>query len=224
MADAITSTTNARVKEIVSLRKRRERDRTGLFVIEGTRELAKAAEASVELIETFWCAELASPAGEALLSEVEATPMSTEAFAKASYRDRPDGVLAIARQFDVALASLEVAPNSVLLAIESVEKPGNLGTMLRTALAAGAAAVISADPGTDIFNPNVIRASLGAVFAVPLAVTDTATAIAWLTSRDFGIYSTTPAGDVEPWSVDLASAAAIAVGSEASGLSLPWRR
>ena len=222
MADAITATTNARVKEIVSLRKRRERDRTGLFVIEGARELKRATDANIELIEVFSCDELASPITRTLLSAVDSTAMSEKAFAKCSYRDRSDGVIAIARQFDTALGSFHPPPDSVLLALEAIEKPGNLGTMMRTALAAGAAGVICADPATDVFNPNVVRASLGALFAVPLVVTDTTTAIDWLTEKGFGIYSTTPAGDTEPWSVDFTSGAAVVVGSESSGLSLPW--
>lgn len=148
--------------------------------------------------------------------------MGIEAFTKASYRDAPDGLLAVARQFDAQLESLQLRPDATVLVAERVEKPGNLGTMMRTALAAQAGAVIVADPATDIFNPNVVRASLGALFAVPVAVTDTPTALSWLVERGLGVYATTPAGDVEPWTVDLVSGAAIAIGSESEGLSLPW--
>ena len=175
----ITSPTNPRIKGLVRLRTRRERDREGRFLIEGYRELSRALDGAVALDELFVCPTLFLGANETtLVTRAEATgttivTASEEAFRKASYRDRPEGLLAVARQFPTTLDRLDLGgrPPLVLVA-ESIEKPGNLGTMLRTADAAGASGVIVADPATDPFNPNVVRASLGTLFHVPLAVAE----------------------------------------------------
>ncbi|MEX1043442.1 MAG: RNA methyltransferase, partial [Acidimicrobiia bacterium] len=143
-------------------------------------------------------------------------------FRKVSYRDRPEGLLAVAPQFDTALAGLPVDATPLLLVAESIEKPGNLGTMLRTADAVGADAVIVADATTDPFNPNVVRASTGTLFTVPLAVASTEDTIEWLRGNKVSIVATTPDTSTEVWNADLTGAVAVVIGAEQYGLSDAW--
>jgi TrmH family RNA methyltransferase len=128
----------------------------------------------------------------------------------------------VARQFPTALSALALGPDPLLLVVEAIEKPGNLGTMLRTAEAAGAAAVIVCDPATDPFNPNVVRASLGTLFTVPLAVADTPGTIARLGDLGIRTVVTTPGASLPHWEADLTGPVAVVVGSEQYGLSAPW--
>jgi TrmH family RNA methyltransferase len=145
-------------------------------------------------------------------------------FEKLAYRDRPEGLLALAPQLTCTLAKLKLPPNPLVLVAESIEKPGNLGTLLRSADAAGAHAVIVADPRTDVHNPNVVRASTGMLFAVPLAVADTAEVLAWLRERNIRILAATPHTDKNYTDVDMTAGVAIVVGTEQVGLSEVWMR
>jgi TrmH family RNA methyltransferase len=226
--DPVTSPQNPRIKSLVRLRERRERDRTGTFLIEGFRELNRAIEAGIELRTLFVCPDLylgsneeglvdAARAAGAEIVEVAETP-----FRKASYRDRPEGLLAVASQFDHSPAALDVGPEPLLLVVEAIEKPGNLGTMLRTADAAGVEAVIVCDPTTDPFNPNVVRASIGTLFSVPLAVSSTRDAITWLEDRRIRTVATTPDTSLLYTEADLTGGVAVVVGSEQYGLSDRW--
>lgn len=227
-APAITSPANPAVKRLVKLRSRRRRDQEGVFIIEGYRELAKAAAADLAVDELYLCEELFLGANEpALAARIEASGarlrrLAPAPFRKAAYRDRPEGLLAVAPQFDTSLSRLELPADPLLLVAEAIEKPGNLGNMLRTADAAGAAAVLAADPGADPFNPNAVRASLGSLFTVPLAVCTSAEALAWLESRGVRPVAASPAAATPLWEIDLTGPAAVAVGSEQYGLSEPW--
>lgn len=227
-AETITSTANPRLKGLVRLRERRERDRSGLFLIEGYRELRRALEGAVDLAEVWCCPALYLGENEdALVASAraggaEVVTVAEAPFRKASYRDRPEGLLAVAHQFPTGLDRLDPGPNPLLLVVEGIEKPGNLGTMMRTAEAAGAAALIVCDPTTDPFNPNVVRASLGTLFSLPLAVADTPAALDWLRSRGFRSVATTPAATRPHWEADLNGAVAVLVGSEQYGLSADW--
>jgi TrmH family RNA methyltransferase len=220
-AEPITSTANPRIKELVRLRERRERDRSGLFLIEGYRELRRAVDGGVSLVEVWCCPALylgqneTALVGAARARGAEVIEASEAPFRKASYRDRPEGLLAVARQFPTG-------PTPLLLVVEGIEKPGNLGTMMRTAEAAGAAALIVCDPTTDPFNPNVVRASLGTLFSLPLAVAATPAAIAWLHARGIRTVATTPSAAQPHWQADLTGAIAVVVGSEQYGLSPAW--
>ncbi len=228
VTDPITSLTNSRIKAVIKLRKRRERDATGTFIVEGYRELRRMIDAGLSPRTLLVSQELflgtnepdlvarCSDAGSEII-EVAAAP-----FRKASYRDRPEGLLAIADQFDTSLAQIPLGADPLVLVAESIEKPGNLGTMLRTAEAAGLSGVIIADPTTDPFNPNVVRASLGTLFTVPLAITDTATAIAHLRSAGVNIVATTPDTPLPHHDADLTGPTAIVIGSEQYGLSTEW--
>jgi TrmH family RNA methyltransferase len=229
-AEPITSTANPRLKGLVRLRDRRERDRSGLFLIEGYRELRRALDGGISLAEVWCCPDLYLGQNEAALVEAarrrgaEIVGVAEAPFRKASYRDRPEGLLAVAPQFPTGLDRLDLGAAPLLLVVESIEKPGNLGTMMRTAEAAGAAALIVCDPTTDPFNPNVVRASLGTIFSLPLAVADTPMTIAWLRDRGIRTVATTPAAVKPHWEADLAGAVALVVGSEQYGLSAAWLR
>jgi TrmH family RNA methyltransferase len=228
VTDPITSPTNPRIKSLVRLRTRRERDRSGSFLIEGYRELARALDAGVEIETLYVCPghflgtnepvliERAESAGAAII-EVAPDP-----FAKASYRDRPEGLLAVARQFPTGLDGIDLTGNPLLLVAESIEKPGNLGTMLRTADAAAVRGMVVSDPTTDPFNPNVVRASLGTLFTVPLAISDTRAAIASLRAAGVAIVATTPDATTPHFDADLTGPTALVVGSEQYGLTDAW--
>jgi len=224
----IISPTNPRIKGLVRLRNRRERDRVGRFVIEGYRELTRALDGGVTVEELFVCPALFVGDNEpALVGRAEATgtaivTVSEEALRKASYRDRPEGLVAVARQFPTMVARVDLSGTPLVLVAEAIEKPGNLGTMLRTADAAGASGVIVADPTTDPFNPNVVRASLGTLFRVPLAVASSDEAVAALRGSGVTILAATPDGAMPHHAVDLTGPIAIAVGSEQYGLTEAW--
>lgn len=225
----ITSVQNDRVKDLVRLRDRRHRDRTSRFSIEGYREISRAHAAGLPMTTLFICPGLfLGPNEAALITALEAAGTEivelTEApFRKASYRDRPEGLLAVAPQFDTDLDVVgpqRAAP--LFLVAESIEKPGNLGTMLRTADAVGADGVIVSDPTTDPFNPNVVRASTGTLFTVPLAVAPGPETIDWLRRRTVSIVATTPDTTTELWDSDLRGPVAVVVGAEQYGLSATW--
>jgi TrmH family RNA methyltransferase len=224
----ITSRSNPRIKSLVRLRNRRERDRTGHFVIEGFRELRRAVEAGLELETVYSCPSLYLGENEPALVEsaaglgAEVIEVSPGPFEKASYRDRPEGVMAVARQFDTSLARLRLADSPLVLVAEAIEKPGNLGSMLRTAEAAGADAVIVADPTTDPFNPNVVRASLGTLFTVDLAVATTIETIEFLRQARIEILAASPDARTSLFDAHLRGPVALVVGSEQLGLSAEW--
>ncbi|WP_217428182.1 TrmH family RNA methyltransferase [Microlunatus speluncae] len=228
----ITSRTNKRVADLVRLRLPRHRQRTGTFLIEGYRELARALP-EVDLQTVYYCPSLWLHRHEAeLLARArrrgaELVELAAAPFHRISYRDRPDGLLAVGRIFGTALDRLPITGPSdpsdpLLLVVERIEKPGNLGAMLRTACAAGVTGMIICDPATDPFGPGVVRASLGHLFAVPLAITDTDTALAWLDRHRIRIVAGTPAGSVASWDADLTGPTALVIGSEQHGLSDRW--
>jgi TrmH family RNA methyltransferase len=228
--EAITSVTNPRVKLLVKLRNRRARDESGVFLVEGFRELTRALDRELSLREIYFCPELFLGNNEEALIEravaagAEPVELGSEAFHKVSYRDRPEGLIGLADQFPATLGRLSLASNPLILVVESIEKPGNLGTMLRTADAAGVDAVIVCEPTTDPFNPNVVRASLGCLFLVPLAIATTPETIFWLTERGIRTFAATPAASLPHWQADFRGPAAIAIGSEQYGLTETWLR
>lgn len=224
----LTSTANARVKSVARLRERRHRDRTGRFVIEGRRELAAAASGGWPVETVFYCESLFAGRGERELIERLAgqgavcEAASAAVFGKMSYRHTPDGLLAVAETPGCALADLPAADAGLWLVAARIEKPGNLGAMLRSADAAGAAGVLLADARTDPFNPNVVRASVGALFTVPLAVDDAAAVRAWLAARSIRILAASPVGARAYYEADFSGAAALVIGSEDAGLDAEW--
>jgi TrmH family RNA methyltransferase len=226
--EKIISLQNPRLKQLVKLRDRRPRDAAGLFLIEGYRELKRALEAGVKPGELYCSPDWYLGENESALIDAAAGAgarvfeLSKAAFAKVSYRDRPDGLLAVAPQWKRALTGLKLKTSPFLLVIEAIEKPGNLGTLLRSADAAGVNAVIVCDPVTDIFNPNVVRASTGVLFSMPVVVAASAEVRAWLRTRGIRAVATTPAAKTLYTDADLRGPLAIIMGSEQYGLSEFW--
>ena len=204
----------------MKLRDRRPRDEAGVFLVEGYREIRRALEKGVKLQEIYFSPEWFLGENEpALIAQAEAAgalsfELTKDAFAKVAYRERPDGLLAVAPQWRRALADLPVKENSFYLVVEAIEKPGNLGTILRSADAA--------DPVTDIFNPNVVRASTGVLFSVPLVVEESTRVHAWLKGKGVRSVATTPAAEKIYSEVDLRGPLAVVMGSEQYGLSKFW--
>jgi RNA methyltransferase, TrmH family len=221
----ITSTANARVKEIVRLRNRRARNESGLFIVEGFREIRRAIDAGIEMTELFVSPALYLGSNEDDLvarAPAEVVEVAEGPFRKMAYRDRPEGLLAVCRQFDTSLERIERTENALMLVVEAIEKPGNLGTMIRTATAAKVDGVIVADPTTDVFNPNVVRSSIGTLFVTPVAVCGTDDAIAWLRDGYVPICAATPGAEMNVWDAPLDRSVAMVVGAEQFGLSDAW--
>lgn len=224
----LTSLGNPRVKDVVKLRNRRQRDRQGRFVIEGQRELACASEADLTLAAVYHCEDLyADSAARDLVARVAGTgvdcqPTSRAVFEKMSYRHTPDGLLGVAVAPELSLTRLPQREDAVWLVAAAIEKPGNLGAMLRCADAAGGAGVLVADPATDVFNPNVVRASVGALFSVPVAVGTAEDIRSWLETHGVRIVAARPDADLDYTQADLRGNLAIVVGSEHGGLGAAW--
>src|SRR5579872_3211345 len=224
----ITSLQNPKVKEVVKLRDRRSRDESGLFLIEGYRELKRAVDAGRGAETIFYCPELFLGTNEQdLITKCKAAlhlQCTKEVFAKISYRDRPDGLLAVSRQVHLSLADLKLKKNPFLLIAESIEKPGNLGTILRSCDAAGVDAVIVCDPTTDIHNPNVVRSSVGTLFTLPVIEADGDETLHFLKTHKIAIAAATPHAKKEYTHADFSIPLAIAVGTEQYGLSDVWMK
>lgn len=226
--EQITSLQNARIKQLVKLRDRRPRDEAGVFLVEGYRQIRRALEKQVVLKELFYAPDCFLGVNEpALIADAQAAgaklfELSKEAFAKVAYRERPDGLLAVAPQWKRSLDDLALKAEPFLLVVEAIEKPGNLGTILRSADAAGCDAVIVCDPVTDVFNPNVVRASTGVLFSVPLVVEESARVLAWLRQQGIRTVATTPAAEMLYTAADLRGPLAVIMGSEQYGLSDFW--
>jgi len=224
----ITSRQNPKVKAALQLRKRKTRDELRLMLIEGYEEFTMAVKSGAAIQQVFYCPELMlEPIQVALLDKVSAAEhieVSRDIFEKLAYRESPDGWLAVASELASSLGGIRLPVDKAALVIvcESVEKPGNIGAILRTADAVGADAVIAADPTTDWSNPNIIRASKGAVFSVPVASATTDELLAWLRDNKIAILAATPDTDKQYTDVDLQKAVAIAVGTEKYGLTDRW--
>ena len=221
--DHITSRANPLIKELSRLQKRREREATGRFLIEGAREVERAFAGGVA-IEQLLVAPDALNASRRLLVErlaetADVVDVGENAFAALSRRQHPDGVLAVGLSSAHQLQDLVLSPNPAIVIAEKVEKPGNLGAILRSADGAGADAVIVADGVTDLTNPNVIRASQGSVFTTPTAVATTAEATTFLVARGVTIVALTLDASDDLWDIDLTGSIALAIGSESAGLS-----
>lgn len=224
----VTSVQNPRVKQATKLRDRRDRDREQLFVIEGYRELLRAFECEFPVEEIFFNPGMFQGQNEMpLLARFEQrgtrlTEVSAVAFRKMAYRDRPEGLLGVAHQVHRGLDDIELSETPLLLVAEAIEKPGNLGTMLRTADATGVDAFLLCDACTDLFNPNVVRASTGTLFSVALAEAKTAETITWMKRRDIRILAATPHTDLRYTDIDMTGPVAVVVGTEQYGLSNAW--
>jgi len=225
--DPITSAQNPRIKNFIHLQKARERKEQNVFVVEGSKEYAQAIRHQYQFASIFVCSDLISEVHFKALSaginhDAEVYPVSKDVFDKIAYREGSGGIIALARPKNHTLQDLNLSTNPLLLILESVEKPGNLGAILRTADAAGVDAVIVCDPQTDIYNPNVVRSSIGCLFTVPLAVCNSEEAIAWMKSHHIAIYCTYLKAAVPYTEVDFAKPSAIVMGTESEGITPKW--
>ncbi len=217
----IISLQNPKVKYIVKLREdKRQRQRDGVILVEGYDELTLALESGLVPQSLLTAPELVSRSIDILNAEI--TTVSRAVFEKISYRDNPDGWMGIFPTPKFTLDDLKLSASPLVIVAESVEKPGNLGAILRTADAAHVDAVIVCDPRVDLWNPNVIRASRGAVFAVPTVEAESSTALAWLRLRKMRVLAATPSAEVLYTDVNLREPTAIAVGTEDEGLTDFW--
>jgi TrmH family RNA methyltransferase len=228
MDSLITSLQNPKVKEAVKLRDRRPREESGLFLIEGYRELKRACDAGRKVQTLFYCPELFLGSNEEALKEQCKAALhlkcTREVFAKISYRDRPDGLLAIAPQVHLKLSDLKLKKNPFLVIAESIEKPGNLGTILRSCDAAGADAVIVCDPTTDIHNPNVVRSSVGTLFTLPVLEASSEETLVFLKEQKISIVAGTPHAKLTFTQANFQIPLAIVVGTEQYGLTENWMK
>jgi len=225
----ITSLQNPRVKEAVKLREHRTRKQLRRIVIDGAREVLRALQAGVEMLEIFACEELARRA-EAQQALEQARSGGTEillvtpaVFRKLAFGDRAEGLVAVAKTPDTGWPDWELPDDPLLVVLEQVEKPGNLGGIVRTVDAVGASAVLVADAAADLYNPNAIRASLGTVFTVRLAAAPSQDVTAWLRRMGVRIFAARVDGAVTFWDADFRGPTAVVLGSEAHGLSSHWR-
>ncbi len=223
----ITSPANPRIKQLIALRRRRVRDEAGVTLVEGRAEIELALAAGVRPQALYYCPPLVSPdppdlADRARAVGAEVVRVSRPVFEKASYREGPDGWLAVVPAVETSLAHLVLGPRPLILACAGLEKPGNLGAILRTADAAGVAAVIAADPVADWGNPNVVRASKGTVFSVPVASATSPDVLAWAAAHGLQIAAATPEAPGLVTETDLTGPTVLAVGAEHAGLSADW--
>ena len=224
----ITSLQNPHVKDAVKLRDRRHRDKQGRFLIDGARELQRALAAGIRLLEVFACESLCrSDEARQVLTSLSSSDAALYAvaepvFAKLAFGDRGEGLVAVAETPQVHLDRIHLPSHPLVAVLEGVEKPGNVGAVLRSADAAGVSALVVAGARTDLHNPNAIRASLGTIFSVPVAAATTLQTLAWLRQRGLPIFCARVDGAIPYDRADFRGPAAIVLGSEAQGLSNPW--
>lgn len=230
MIEEITSLQNPKVKQAIQLANRRMRNQTNLFLIEGYRELSRAVQAGVKILSLFICPALFLGTNEkALIEQIRQNKgpiyyFSKAVFRKISYRDRPDGLIAIAEQMHYPLHSMRFSPNAFVVVAEAIEKPGNLGTILRSADAAGVDGVMVCDRCTDIYNPNVVRASIGTLFTTSVIEATSQDILDLLRRHKIKIVAAAPSAYQEFTQADLTGPIAIAVGTEQLGLSDFWMK
>ena len=234
--EIISSAQNSKIKLLLELQeKSKTRKKEGLFVVEGRRELLHCIEAGYVPHTVFFCPEIISESDkeeivQAIKRQIAGNakmPMAIEVpqqlYDKVAYRGGTEGVVAEMYCKDLSLGSLELKENPLIVVLESVEKPGNLGAVLRSADASGVDAVIVCDPLTDMYNPNLIRSSIGAIFTVPVATAKSDEAIAWLKEKGAKIYTAQLQNSEWYYDTDMKGATAIVMGTEATGLTNAWR-
>jgi len=230
MDDVISSTANPAIKRLQSLIKNnRKRREEGVVIIEGVKEISAALHSGYTFTEIFVCREIFkdSVLEMALLKASAQNPLfireiNTHVYESLAYRESRQGIIALAWPGSHLLSDLKLRKNPLILVLEAVEKPGNLGAMLRTADAAGADAVVVCDPLADIYNPNVIRSSVGCVFYCPIAVASSADTINWLKEHHIKVYATALPATKMYYDINFCGPTALVMGSEAEGLSRLW--
>ena len=221
----ITSVQNPLIRSLVQLQeKTKARTQSGTFVIEGRREIALAISGGYEIETLLVYPEICTIAdAKALAADAELIEINREVFEKLAYRDTTEGVIAIARTKKLRLADLQLSENPLILIAEAPEKPGNIGALLRTADAANLDAVIIANPRGDLYNPNIIRSSVGCLFTTRIATGTTTEIIAFLKQHNISFYCATLQDSTAYHTIDYSTPTAVVVGTEATGLSAEWR-
>lgn len=242
MPTIISSRQNARIKEVIKLNKRRHRDEQQRTIVEGSREVERALAAGIVPTEAYICPQLCH--NQTIIEQLTALEtklyeVPPDVYQKIAYREESGGTLLTVPYFSKEITAISRASANFVAVVENVEKPGNLGAIMRTADGAGVDLVITCSPSrendepqhagyqkrsgaTDIHNPNAIRASLGTIFHIPIVQTTTAAAITWLREQQIQIVATTPDGATPYHQIDLRGPTAIVMGSEAHGLSSAW--
>lgn len=225
-AEKITSKQNPRIKNLVQLQKRSERQAQGVFIVEGLREIEKAVAMNYDFDSLFFCPEIVD---QSTISNIfggslpqQSFEVSRDVFNRVAYREDSGGVIALAKPKEHALNHLKIPNNPLILVIEGVEKPGNIGAIYRTADAAGISAIIICDPGTDLYNPNAIRSSLGCVFTTPTAICTSQQAILWLKERNIQVLASYLQASIPYHKANFTKPTAIVMGAEATGISNDW--
>ena len=226
--ETITSAQNPKIRTLLELQeKSKVRRKEGLFVVEGRRELLHCIEAGYEPYAVFFCPEIISEADfEEVSSRCRCSffEIPQQLYDKVAYRGGTEGVIAELRCKDMNLEALKLKENPLVVVLEAVEKPGNLGAVLRSADASGVDAVIVCDPLTDMYNPNLIRSSIGAIFTVPVATATSEETISWLKANGIKIYTAQLQDSEWYYDTDMKGGTAIVMGTEATGLTDCWRK
>lgn len=222
----ITSVQNPFIKSLAQLQEKAKiRKQTGTFLMEGQREIELALKGGYEIETILICNELChfSEFQKIRKSEFKVIEISKEVYQKLAYRDTTEGILAVAKTKSLALSELKLSKNPLILVGEAIEKPGNVGAILRTADAANVDAVIIANPKSDLYNPNIVRSSVGCLFTRQIATGTTEEVIAYLKANNINIYSATLQDSTEYHTQNYTTPTALVVGTEATGLSEKWR-
>lgn len=218
----IISNQNPKIKEIIKLRKAHQRKKSDLFIIEGKKEIGLAIDSGIQIIDFFYCQKYFKDQKFIEQKKENVYEVSEDIFKKISLRENPDGILCLAKPRYLQLSDLALKKEPLILIIEALEKPGNLGAILRTADAARLDCVILCEAKTDIYNPNVIRSSLGTVFTNNIIIASNAEIFSWLKAKRIKCYAATPDTDKIYTNMDFKGAKAIIIGTEHAGLSPEW--
>ena len=226
--ETITSAQNPKIRTLLALQeKSKERRKNGLFVVEGRRELLHCVEAGYKPHTIFFCPEIISTGDfDEIADKCDCNyiELPQHLYDKVAYRGGTEGVIAELHCKEMSLDALNLKENPLVVVLESVEKPGNLGAVLRSADASGVDAVIVCDPLTDMYNPNLIRSSIGAIFTVPAAAATSEETIAWLKAKGIKIYTAQLQDSEWYYDTDMKGGTAIVMGTEATGLTDCWRK
>ncbi len=219
----ITSPQNPKIKLALKLFKSRERKKEDLILIEGEAEITMALDSGVAINTLFFCQAFSQQQKFSQINDDKILEINKDLFAKISFRDNPDGFIALAKIKRLKLDEIKLSKNPLIIVLEKVEKPGNLGAILRSADAAGVGAVILADPRTDIYQPNVIRASLGTIFSVPVSTATNEEVLTWIKKNKIKSFAAIVGAKLKYVQADMSRPTAIIIGTEHEGLSRFWQ-